>query len=71
MSTLQVVIEELKALPPAQQQEAAQFIHALKGAATVKKQSVLERTSGCLSAEEAKEWLAAIDECSQIDHDGW
>ena len=71
MSVLEVTIEELKTLPPSQQNEAARFIHELHASVAVQKEAVLKKTFGCLSQAEADEWEAAVEECRKIDDEGW
>ncbi len=71
MSALEIAIEELKTLPPLQQDEAARFIHSLKASARARKDVILEKTFGCLNEEEADEWENAVKECRKIDHEGW
>ena len=43
MSVLEVTIEELKMLPPSQQDEAAKFIHALHASVAAQKEAVLKK----------------------------
>ena len=71
MSVLEVTIEELKMLPPSQQDEAAKFIHALRASVAAQREAVLKKTFGCLSQAEADEWEAAVEECRKIDDEGW
>ncbi|MFW5882844.1 MAG: hypothetical protein ACOCVG_00585, partial [Verrucomicrobiota bacterium] len=61
----------LKSLSPAQQDEAAKFIHHLKESEVARREEVIEKTFGCLTDKEADEWAAAIEECSRVDHENW
>jgi hypothetical protein len=68
MSTLEIVVEELKSLPPARQQQAASFIHRLKKIAATEKQAALDAAFGCMSPEEADQFQHRINEgCERID----
>lgn len=71
MSALKTAIEELKTLPLPQQDEAVKFIHSLKATSKARKQAIIEKTFGCLTAEEATEWETAIQDCSHTNHEGW
>lgn len=72
MSSLENIVEDLKVLPPAKLEVAADFVHRLKRISEEERQSILTRTAGALSAEEADELERAIDEsCEKIDENGW
>ena len=72
MSSLENIVEDLKVLPPAKLEVAADFVHRLKRISEEERQSILARTAGALSAEEADELERAIDEsCEKIDESGW
>ncbi len=72
MSTLETIIEDLKSLPPAKLQQAAEFIHRLKTVSAEERRTGLERTFGSLSPEDADAMEKAIEEgCEQINERGW
>jgi hypothetical protein len=72
MSALEAVVEELKVLPPSQLAQAADFIHRLKTISQSERQTILDRTFGSLTEEEAAEMERAIEEgCEQIDERDW
>ena len=72
VSPLENIVEDLKALPPAKLEVAADFVHRLKRISEEERQSIFTRTAGALSAEEADELERVIEEgCENIDEDGW
>jgi len=69
---LEAIVEDLKSLPPAKLEAAADFIHRLKHISDRERQAALTRTSGALSAEEADEMNRIIEEgCEKIDDSSW
>jgi len=72
MSTIEMVVEDLKMLPPHILEQAAGYIHSLKSVQGVNRETLLSRTAGALSTEEADEWEKAISEdCEKIDARDW
>ena len=72
MSSLENIVEDLKVLPPARLEVAADFVHRLKRISEEERQSILTRTAGAISPEEADDLERAIDEgCEKIDEHGW
>ena len=72
MRSLEAIVEELKALPPAQLAQAADFIHRLQTVSQAERQAILERTFGSLTEEEAAEMERVIEQgCEQIDERDW
>ncbi len=72
VSPLENIVEDLKALPPAKLEVAADFVNRLKRMSEEERQAALARTFGCLSAEEANELDRVIEEgCEQINEHGW
>ncbi|MCX6929403.1 MAG: hypothetical protein NT154_40240 [Verrucomicrobia bacterium] len=72
MSTLEMMVEELKSLPPAKLQEAAGYIHRLKLASVEPRRDALERSFGCLTGAEGEELDQAITaNCERIDASQW
>ena len=72
MSSLEAIVEELKALPPSQLARAADFIHRLKVISQAERQAILDRIFGSFTEEEAAEMERAIEEgCEQIDERDW
>ena len=72
MSPIETIVEDLKALPPARLEVAADFVHRLKRISEEERNAVLTRTAGALSLEEADELERVIEEgCERIDEHGW
>ena len=72
MSPLDSIFEDVKALPPARLEVAADFVHRLKRIGEEERQAIFTRTAGALSAEEADELERVIEEgCEKIDEHGW
>ena len=72
VSPLENIVEDLKALPPATLEVAADIVHRLKRISEEERQAILTRTAGALSLEEADELNRSIDEgCERIDESGW
>jgi hypothetical protein len=72
VSPLDNIFEDLKALPPASLEVAADFVHRPKRIGEEERQAILTRTAGALSAEEADELERVIEEgCEKIDEHGW
>lgn len=72
MSRLESIVEELKTLPPARLEAAADFVHRLKRISEEERQALLAQTCGSLSAEDADAMEKAIEEgCEQINEHGW
>ena len=72
VSPLEDIVEDLRLLPPASLEMAANFIRRLKSISQAEREAALARTFGCLSPEEAGELERVIEEgCEQIDEHGW
>ncbi len=72
VSPLENIVEDLKALPPARLEVAADIVHRLKRISEDERQAILTRTAGALSAEEADELNRSIEEgCERIEESGW
>ena len=72
VSPLENIVEDLKSLPPAKLEVAADFVHRLKRISEDERQAILARTAGALSPEEADEMERIIEEgCEKIDEHGW
>jgi len=72
VSPLEAIVEDLKSLPPAKLEAAADFVHRLKRISEEERQAILARTAGALSPEEADELDRVIEEgCEKIDESGW
>lgn len=71
MSSLESVILELKALPPAQFEQAASYIRHLRNALSARFTNQFRQTSGVITAEEANTWLEAIEDCERVDESNW
>lgn len=62
MSLLENIIEDLKLLPPDKLRLAADFIQRLKPISQEERQTILARTGGSLSREDADQMERAIEE---------
>ena len=72
VSPLENIVEDLKSLPPARLEVAADFVQRLKRISQEERQAILTRTAGALSPEEADELDRVIEEgCEKIDEHGW
>ncbi len=72
MSPLENIVEDLRSLPPARLEVAADFVHRLKRISEDERQAILTQTAGSLSAEDADAMEKAIEEgCEQINEHGW
>lgn len=72
VSRLEAIVEDLKSLPPAQLEAAADIVHRLKRISEEERQAILARTAGALSPEAADELNRVIAEgCERIDESGW
>ena len=72
MSTLETIVEELKALPPPKLADAAGYIHRLREATQAERLAALERTAGVWSGPEGEAIEKAIEEgCERIDPRDW
>ena len=71
VSPFESIVEDLKALPPARLEVAADFVHRLKQISEDERQAILTRTAGALAPEEADELERVIEEgCEKVDEDG-
>jgi len=72
VSPLESIVEDLKTLPPARLEVAADIVHRLKRISEEERQAILTRTAGALSPEEADELKRRIEEGGErIDESGW
>jgi hypothetical protein len=72
VSSLEDVVGDLKVLPPARLEVVADFVHRLKRICEEERQSIIARTAGAISPEEADDLERAIDEgCEKADEHGW
>ena len=68
MSTLEIIVAELKTLPPPKLEEAAGYIHRLKEATHAERLAALERSAGVWSGPEGEAIEKAIEEgCERIE----
>jgi len=68
MSEIELIVEELKTLPPAKVTEAAGYIHHLKAVSETERRAALEKTAGALSPAEADEMARLIEDgCEQME----
>ena len=72
MSTLEVIVEELKTLPTPSLAAAASYVHQLKLASAADRWRALDRAFGCLSTAEADDLERAVQaHCERIDAGQW
>jgi len=72
MNRLELLVEELKALPPHKLAEAERAIRALRSMPSETIHAGLASTAGTLSKEETDEWERIINEdCRQLDGRSW
>jgi hypothetical protein len=72
MSTLEMIVEELKTLPPPKLEEAASYIHRLRETTREERLAALERSTKILSDEDGAELERIIEEkCERIDPREW
>ena len=62
MSTLEMIVEELKTLPPNKLDEAHTLIHNLRERSLSERHAALDRAFGCLSEDEARYMEKAIQD---------
>ncbi|HVU37780.1 MAG TPA: hypothetical protein VHC95_05555 [Opitutales bacterium] len=72
MSTLELIVSELKTLPPPKLEEAAALIHRLTESSHAERVEALRRTAGVWSdTRGAAIEKTIIDGCERIDPHGW
>jgi hypothetical protein len=72
MSTVEMIVEDLKTLPPPKLEEAASYIHRLRETTRAERLAALERTAGVWSGPEGAAIEKAIEEgCERIDPRDW
>jgi len=72
MSTLEMIVEELRTLPPPKLEEAAALIHGLRERTRAERLAALEKSAGILTDEEGAELERVIEEgCERIDPRDW
>jgi hypothetical protein len=68
MSTLEMIFDELKTLPPTKLEEAAGYIHRLKESTHAERLDALERSAGLWSGPQGEAMEKAIEAgCERID----
>ena len=68
MSKFELIVEDLKTLPPERLDRAADYIHRLRTITDAERQAIIDRTSGSLTPQEADELAQIIHVgCEQID----
>jgi hypothetical protein len=72
MSTLEIIVAELRGLPLPKLEEAASYIHRLRESTQIERLAALERTAGVWSGPEGEAIEKAIEEgCERIDPRDW
>lgn len=64
-------IDELRRLPADRLEEAADFIHTLLEERRLRRESMIDATSGSLAGEEGEALETALNECSIVDENAW
>jgi hypothetical protein len=64
-------IDELRRLPADRLEEAADYIHTLIEERRLRRESMINATSGSLAGEEGDALEAALNECSTVDENAW
>jgi hypothetical protein len=72
MSTLELIVEDLRKLPRPKLEEAAGFVHRLTEVTRAERLAALERSASILTDAEGAELERVIkDECEKIDVCDW
>jgi len=72
MSTLEMIVAELKALPPPKLDDAADYIHRLHETTREEQLAILNETAGAWSGPDGETIERAIEEgCERIDPRDW
>ena len=72
MSTLEIIVEDLKSLPTPKLEEAAAYIHRLRETSLADRLAILRETSGIINPEDADAIEKTIKEnCEKIDARDW
>jgi hypothetical protein len=68
VSTLEIIVEDLKSLPTPKLEEAAAYVHRLRETSRADRQAILRETSGSWSSEDTDLMKKTIEEtCEKID----
>lgn len=67
MTTALPFIDELRRMPADRLVEAADYIHALIEERRVRRESMIDATSGSLAGEDGEALETALAECSTVD----
>ena len=72
MTTLTMMVDELKRLPPGMLDRVARYVYRLKEKVVADRNAVIDETAGCLRGEAGESFARAIEEgCERVDVDGW
>lgn len=72
MSTFELIVEDLKALPPTKLEEAASLIHGLREDTRARRREALRESASILSKADGEELERIIEEnCERIDRGDW
>jgi len=72
VSTLEITLEDLNALPVPKLEEAADYIHRLRESSRAERLAILRETSGIFIPDDADAIEKAIkDDCEKIDARDW
>lgn len=72
MSTLEMIVAELRTLPPPKLEEAANLIHRLRAGTRTERLAALEKSAAILTDDEGAELERVVEEgCEKIDPRDW
>ena len=64
-------IDELRRLPADRLEETADFIHTLLEERRLRREAMIDATSGSLAGEEGEALETALAECRTVDENAW
>jgi hypothetical protein len=72
VSTLEIIVEDLKALPTPKLKEVADYVRRLRGVGRPERLAAIERSAGILTEAEGAELERIITEgCEKVDARDW
>ena len=71
MTTALPFSDELRRLPSDRLEEAVDFIRTLLEERRLRRESMIDATSGSLAGEEGEALESALAECSTVDENAW
>ena len=71
MSTLEIIVEDLKSLPLPKLEQAAAYVHSLRESSQEDRATILRETAGVWSEDGALIEKAINESCEKIDARDW